>query len=117
MFQISGVVQPGGRFTQYVTLPADIVTWALVFAIAGAGLFFFVRIISAGFGFLTNGGDQNKIQNATKELTHAIIGLLLVISAYFIIQILQVALGINIVNTSTKSDQSPLDQIDRSRNP
>lgn len=81
----------------YVDLPSLVVSRLLTFAIVGAGLFFFVRLISAGYGYLTNAGDQNKIQNASKELLNAVVGLLVVISAYFIIQIIQVIFGIKVL--------------------
>lgn len=98
MFQILGIPQPSGlKFTNYVSLPTDLASFLLRYAIAGAGFFFFVRLISAGYGYLTNAGDQNKIQNASKELTNALIGLLLVISAFFIIQAMQVIFGIKIL--------------------
>ena len=69
------------------------------FAIIGAGLFFFVRLISAGYTYLTSLGESAKIQSASKELLNAIIGLLIVVSAFFIAQIVQVIFGINILNT------------------
>ncbi len=101
MFQIVGITQPGGLslFTPDIAL-AYFTNRLLTFAIAGAGLFFFVRLISAGYGYLTNAGDQNKIQSASKELTNALFGLLLVISSFFIIQVIQTIFGINILNIS-----------------
>lgn len=74
-----------------------LVSRLLTFAIAGVGIFFFVRIISAGYGYLTNAGDQNKIQSASKELTNALIGLLLVISAFFIFQAILTIFGISTI--------------------
>ncbi len=74
-----------------------VVSRLLTFAIIGSGLFFFVRLISAGYSYLTNAGDQNKIQSASKELLNAVIGLLLIISSYFIIQAIQVIFGIKIL--------------------
>jgi|SRR3989344_202118 len=117
MFQITGIAEPSTRFTNFGVLPADLLSTLLTFAIVGAGLFFFVRLISAGYGYLTNAGDQNKIQNASKELINAVIGLLLIISSFFIIQIIQTTLGVNIISSGTKSDQSPLDQVDRQTGP
>lgn len=78
-------------------LPGQVVSQLLIYAIVIGGLIFFVKLIAAGFGFLTSAGDPGKIQAATKGLTNALIGLLLVFSTYFIIQILQVIFGINIL--------------------
>ncbi len=87
----------GLKFTDYNTLAGDIVSRILLFAILGAGLYFFVRLISAGYTYLTSLGEPAKIQSASKELLNAVIGLLVVISAYFIAQIIQVVLGIKIL--------------------
>ncbi len=87
------------KFQDYETLAGDVVSRLLTFAIIGAGLFFFVRLISAGYTYLTSLGESAKIQSASKELLNAIIGLLIVVSAFFIAQIVQVIFGINILNT------------------
>ncbi len=96
--QITGINQPGplNLLTPDVFL-GYYVARILTFAIALSGLFFFVRLISAGYTYLTNAGDQNKIQSASKELVNALIGLLVVISAYFIIQVIQTIFGIEIL--------------------
>lgn len=74
-----------------------VITRLLPFAILASGLYFFLRLVSAGYQYLTSVGDSGKIQAATKELTNASIGFVLVISAYFIAQLLEILLGINIL--------------------
>lgn len=69
----------------------------LLFAIIAAGLVFFVKLILAGYTYLTSLGEPAKIQSASKELTNAAIGLVVVISAFFIAQIIQVIFGITIL--------------------
>ncbi len=69
----------------------------LLFATIVSGLIFFVKLMMAGFSYLTSAGDSNKIQAATKEITNATIGLLIVISTFFLAQIIQVVLGIKII--------------------
>lgn len=78
-------------------LVGDFVSRLLLFAIIGAGILFFLRLISAGYAFMTSLGDSGKTQNAGKEITNAIIGLLLVLTSYFIVQILQIMFGIKIL--------------------
>ena len=108
MFQIFGIAQPNqaqpnsllsriwdpNRTSEVLGLT---VSRILIFSIIGAGLFFFVRLISAGYSMLTSLGDPAKIQGATKELTNAVIGLLIAISAFFIAQILETVFGIKIL--------------------
>jgi len=69
----------------------------LVFAVPLAGMYFFVKFTLAAFKYMTSQGDPAKIQMATKEITTALTGLLLVVSSYFIAQIMEVITGINIV--------------------
>ena len=94
--QITDITPPAGlRFTSTQNLPSYLTAAILRYAIIGAGLFFFVRLVTAGFTYMTSVGDPGKIQSATKEITHALVGLLVVITTFFIAQILQVTLGLN----------------------
>ena len=70
------------------------VSRALQYSIVIAGLIFFIKLLSAGFSYLTSAGDSGKIQAATKEITNALIGLILVISVFFIKQVLGVLFDI-----------------------
>lgn len=69
----------------------------VLFAVIISGLIFFVKFIMAGFSYLTSAGDSNKIQVATKEIINSVIGLLIVISTFFLAQIIEVVLGIKII--------------------
>ena len=68
-----------------------------LFLVAISGTVFLVKIIMAGYAYLTSAGDQTKIQNATKEITNALIGLVIVVSAFFIVQILEVIYGVKLL--------------------
>jgi len=92
---ITGITNPSTKFTNPDTLVGDIVSRFLLYAIAFAGLVFFVKLVSAGFNLLTSIGDPQKIQSATKSLTNALIGLVIVVSVYFLAQILATVLGLN----------------------
>lgn len=94
--QITGITTPSTEFTDYSDLLEKVVSRFLLFAISIAGLIFLVRLISAGFSYLTSTGDPAKIQSATKELTNAGIGLFITISAFFIMQILNTIFGLKI---------------------
>lgn len=58
----------------------------LVFA--GAGVFAFIKILMAGFGFLNAGGDPKKIESAWASIWQTIIGLAIIISAFAIAAII-----------------------------
>jgi len=95
--QIFGINSPSNQFTSYDTLVGDVVSRALLFAISFVGLYFFYQLISSGVSFMTSVGDEMKLKMVQKRLTNAAYGLIIVIGAYFIIQIVQKITGINII--------------------
>ncbi len=95
--QISGITNPSSRFTNNTSLPTDLITFFLRYALAGTGFLFFFRLVAAGFSYMTAAGDPGKIQAATKSLTHAGTGLIIVLAAFFLMQILQTVLGLKII--------------------
>jgi len=48
-----------------------------------------VLIIVAGIKYMTAGGDENKATEARKGIQNALIGLVIVVSAYFLISLAQ----------------------------
>jgi len=87
----------GGIDGNYKVQLGVLVSQILLYAIVIAGLIFFVKLLMAGFGYLTSAGDPGKLQSTSKSLINAAIGLFLVFTTFFIAQILQVIFGINIL--------------------
>lgn len=73
----------------------EIISLATSLVLAFAGLIFFAMLVMSGFRFLTAGGDEKSIQEARKSLTNATIGLIIVVSAFAISQILFTIFGLN----------------------
>jgi len=71
-----------------------------IFKLAGtaAGLFFIVKIIIAGFGYLSASGDEKKIAAAWATIWQSIIGLIIVASAFVIAGVIGYIFGINILD-------------------
>ena len=63
---------------------------------AFAGVVLFIVLISAGFTFLFSGGDAKKLEKAKNTFTYALIGMVVIISAYLIIQLIQTFTGANV---------------------
>lgn len=95
--QIGGITSPSTIFTDANTLPSVFVGRILIFAVSIAGFIFLLRLIISGFNLLTANGDQGKVQSATKGLTTGITGLIIVISAYFLAQIIQYIFGLKVL--------------------
>jgi hypothetical protein len=94
--QIS-IDSPSHVFTTSNSFFSVFVSRILLFAIFIAGFYFLFRIISSGYTYLTSTGEPAKIQTATKSLTNGIVGLVIVVSAYFIAQIINAVFGLNIL--------------------
>jgi hypothetical protein len=97
--QISGINSPSTIFTttSYSTLAGDVASRVLLFAISLAGLYFFYQLLSSGLSYMTSTGDEMRLKQIQKQLTNALYGLLIVIVAYFIIQIIQKITGANLL--------------------
>jgi hypothetical protein len=65
-----------------------------------AGIVIFFMVVMGGFMILTNAGNADKTKEGSKIITSAIIGLLVVFASYWLIQIIQVLTGIQIINSS-----------------
>ena len=85
------------KFENIGTLVSSLLPNLLV----GAGVIFFFLILGGGFMIIKNAGGDANAQDTAKAknaVTFAVIGFLLVISAYFILQIVGVITGINFIN-------------------
>ncbi len=79
---------PPCNFCHLVVLGNNILVWifGLVFVIFGVIMFI------AGFGLVTSGGNQSKLDDAKKKFSNAIIGIIIVFAAWLIVDTLMKAL-------------------------
>jgi len=75
----------------------DIASGALKYALVIAGLAMFAMLISGGFTLLTSVGNPDKIKQGTNKITFAIAGFLIVFASYWIIQIVELIFGFQIL--------------------
>ena len=52
--------------------------------VAGAGIFVLFNVIIAGYGFLTAGGDSEKVSKALAKIWQSVIGLVVVAGAFLL---------------------------------
>ena len=71
----------------------NLIYWALIFA--GVVAVFF--IIVAGLKYINSGGDQKQVQGARQTLTWAIIGLIVILFSFFLVNILATTLGVTCI--------------------
>lgn len=95
---ITGITSKSPIFTNNnPDLLALLVSRILLFAVAGAGIYFFLRLIIAGYIYLTSVGDPSRVQSASRTLTTATTGFLVVLCALSIMYILQTVFGLTIL--------------------
>ncbi|MBU3957279.1 pilin [Patescibacteria group bacterium] len=64
----------------------DIVENIFNLVIRLAGILAFIMLLIGGFRYLTSGGDAKAAESARKTITYAILGLVLIIAAWFILK-------------------------------
>lgn len=79
-------------FASLETLFENVVRAAVSLAVVAL----FLMLLTGGFSFLFSGGDPKKLEQARGTLTNAIIGLVVIISAYLILRIIQVFTGVEV---------------------
>ena len=65
-----------------------------------AGIIFFILLIGGGFGIILNAGKGRKegVARGQKAVTAALIGFLIIIGSYWIIQIISAVTGVDILS-------------------
>ncbi len=67
-------------------------------ALGFAAIALFIMLIVGGFKYITSGGNPKSLESAKKTLTSAILGMILVASAYLILRFIGVFTGANVEN-------------------
>lgn len=86
MFQVVGTIDIG-----ILKVPTDlnvIIAGLVQLVIAAAGLLFFGMLIIGGFKYLNAGGDEKAVASARQTITQAFIGLIIIVSAFVIAELI-----------------------------
>ena len=81
--------------TGFPTEPNQIIASAITLLIAVAGIIFFFMLVFGGIRYLTVGGDEKAAQEARRSLTNAAVGLIIIVAAFLIAQLLFAVFGLN----------------------
>ena len=76
----------------------DILSAALQISLVIAGLIVLLMVIMGGIQYMTSGGDKEEAQAAQKRITAALVGLVIVVSAYALAVIIEKVFGVSIVS-------------------
>ena len=84
----------GGRFGPGATI-GDIINAAVPYLFTFAGLLLLIYLLFGGFEFMTSAGDPKKAEAAKAKLTYALIGFIIVFTAFWLTQIMALILGLD----------------------
>jgi cytochrome bd-type quinol oxidase subunit 1 len=89
-------VDIGKTFSPAASFPTfgDLVSIILKNAFVIAGVIAFILLIITGFRFIVGGGDVKKFEEAKKNISIILVGLVLVASAVWIVQIVGIITGV-----------------------
>jgi sterol desaturase/sphingolipid hydroxylase (fatty acid hydroxylase superfamily) len=62
-----------------------------------AGLILLGLIVAGGIGFITSAGNPEAQQKSKGTITNAVLGFVIIFAAYWLIQIIQIITGIDII--------------------
>lgn len=90
---LSSLYEPGAKLGGSGATIGKLLSPILFNVLVISGVFALFTIFMAGFNYITGGGDKNKTAQALNMLNYAIIGLVLVVSAFLITRIMGAVLG------------------------
>lgn len=76
---------------------AGVLSALLPYIFTLAGLVLFIMLIMGGFGMLTSAGSPDKMKAAQGKITSAIIGFVIIFIAYWLMRILEIIFGLNLL--------------------
>lgn len=63
-----------------------------------AAIWFIFQFITAGYQWISSGGDKNNLQQARDKITNSVIGLVIVVAAWIVIGVIGKIIGLDIIN-------------------
>jgi hypothetical protein len=80
-----------------VSIISGIINALLPYLLTLAGLILFAMLIAGGFQMLTAASNPKAAEAGKTRITHAIVGFIILFTAYWLTQILEIILGVNIL--------------------
>ena len=76
---------------------ADVINALVPYIYVFAGIVLLFMLISGGIGLMTAAGNPDKIKAGQGRVTAGLIGFLIIFISYFVVQIVELILGISIL--------------------
>lgn len=92
-------LSPPGQFIKLGSLsPASLISSGIKLALIIAAVVFFFMLVIGGIRWILSGGDKGKTEEARNQITAALVGLVIVFSAWAIAQLINALFGVNILD-------------------
>ena len=78
----------------------EVILWLLSFA----GVVVLILLIIGGFKFIASGGDPKQVEGARKTITYALIGLVVILFSFAIINLIADVTGVSCIKVYLKGD-------------
>ena len=78
----------------------EIINKAIPYILAFAGFGLLLMLISGGYSFLTSAGDAKKLEGGKQRMTNALMGFIIIIVAFWVVQIIGQLFGIETIETN-----------------
>jgi hypothetical protein len=91
--ELKTIFSPAQSFSSF----GDVVSVIVKNAFVLAGIISFVLLIFGGFMVIVSAGDTKKTESGRNAITGAVIGLLLVVGSFWIVQIINKITGLNLL--------------------
>ncbi len=89
---------PGSGVDNLVNLtPSGMISGSISLIFIVVSIIFFFILVFGGLKWITSGGDEKKVASARSGITNALIGLVVVFSAWAIIRVISSLFGITIL--------------------
>jgi len=89
------ILNPTG-YGEETSALGELLNNVITVAAVGGGILLFTYLIFGGFKYITAGGDEKAVGEAKRMLTNAVVGMIIMAFAYFIVGIIGGVLGIDI---------------------
>src|SRR3989344_6446981 len=90
-------VAPTGTGTEALVALTKIISTLIGVITISAGLYFIFQFLIGGFGWLSASGDKSRLTQAQDRLTHAVVGLIVVVATYGLMAVVGNLLGLDLL--------------------
>ncbi len=98
----------GGDFKNLTTItPKNFISGTISLALTITTIVFFLILLTGGYRWIVSSGDEKKLTTARGQITHGLVGLIIIFSSWVILKVIELLFGINILQLNIPSFLNP----------